>query len=271
MNIGKIYQLLLISSFFYFTLLNCSSKSPTEEINLVSFSEKWFGGFNVHDMDNLVISNRIGSIYLYGNGLPDTLRAYLYKNISAETQNKADKHFDDISLEHNFVHDSVICSITSPSNSNLLEYYCRLDLEVTGKLQTYIQSPNYGVSLFYMDTTVYVLDSGGDIDLMKHSGSCDLKTLKGDIFTELIIRNNGFCRCNTSKGNIIVVIPSNTSATIYARTDEGVVSYSNLSISNLQESQGLLTGVLSDGNGEIRLETKKGNIELKGFATVSSF
>jgi len=268
MKFYKTYHFLLLLIFFCFILFNCSSNSPTEVINLVSSSEKWFGGFNIHDIDNLVVSNRIGSIYIYGNGLPDTVRAYWYKNVTAETKNKAEEHFGDIVLEHNIVNDSVICSITAPYNSDRLEYYSSLDLEVYGDLLTYIKSPNYKVTISYMDTTVYVLDSSGDIEIKKHNGSCELKTSKGDILVEMIIENRGFCRCYTSEGNIIVEIPSNTSATIYAKTDEGMVSYSNLTISNLQESQSMLTGELSKGNGEIRLETKKGNIEIKGFPTV---
>ncbi|MBN2286136.1 MAG: DUF4097 family beta strand repeat protein [Tissierellales bacterium] len=269
MKSNKKYHLLPFLIFLCFVLLYCSRNSPIESITLTSSSEQWFDRFEIQHIDNLVVSNRIGPISIYGNGLPDTLRAYLYKSVYAETKKKATEHFGDIVLQHYVTNDSAICSITAPHNTNRFEYYCALDLELYGNLLTYIKSPNYGVTFFYMDTTIYVQDSSGDIEIKKHNGSCEVKTSKGDILTEMIIKNKGFCRCYTSEGNIIIEIPSNTSATIYARADEGVVSYGNLTISNLHESKGLLIGELSEGNGEIRLETKKGDIEIKGLSITS--
>jgi|GEM_PF-682242 len=267
METKRTIQFVLFLLYLSFTLINCSNNSPTEVISLVSSSEQWFGGFKLENIDHLVASNRLGSIYIYGNSLPDTIQSYLYKNVSAETKNVAEEHFSDIVLEHSILNDSVLCSIAAPYYSAQLEYSCNLELEISGELQTYIKSPNNGVNIYYMDTTVYVLDSRGDIELRQHNGSCEVNTSKGDIITEMIIENNGFCRCYTSEGDITVEIPSNTSATIYAITDEGAVSYSNLTISNLSESQGYLSGELSNGQGEIHLETKKGNIEIKGFFT----
>ncbi len=64
---------------------------------------------------------------------------------------------------------------------------------------------------------------------------------------------------------IILKVPTNTSATIYAKTSAGSVTYSNLTISDLVESDGLLTGNLGSAHGEIHLETENGDIEIIGF------
>jgi len=53
-------------------------------------------------------------------------------------------------------------------------------------------------------------------------------------------------------------------ATIYAKTYSGTVTHNGLNIENLNQSYGLLTGILETGEGEIWLETKSGNIKIKG-------
>lgn len=264
MKIKYLFLLVFLSQL----LSNCTNKTPVESElpQLVAFNERCFGGFNSQNANKFIISNRLGFINILGNGLADTARTYLYKTVKTEKDAITSKHFNDIVFEKIFQNDSVICLIDAPENSGSVEYGCELTVEIDGALLTWIDSPNKGVSFFYMDTTVYVLDSGGDIEIKQHNGSCQVNTSHGDIEVEMIMKENGFCRCITAEGNIRLEIPGNSSAAIYAQTGEGVISCNNLNISNKQESPGLLTGSLSTGSGEIHLETQNGDIEISGFS-----
>ena len=263
-KISSLSYLLLFLSFLILFFLSCSSESPTEIVELVSSSVKWNGCLSGDGFNYLTVSNRIGPITIYGNGIPDTIRAYMYKRVSAENITKAGAHFDDISFEYTQLNDSIVCSVNAPENSASLKYYSSLDLEIFGEIPTFIKYPNEAASIYYMDTTVYVLNSNGTINLHQHHGSCDINTRNGDISIELILNDGGFCRAFTEEGNIVITIPSSISATLFAKTYEGTITTQNFTIIDQTESQGELSGTINEGNGEIHIETKKGNIEIIG-------
>ncbi len=242
----------------------CSQSSPTKPIDLSRYSDRWFNGFSIDNIDNFVLENPVGHISILGNGTKDSVMSYLYRSIDAENSAIADDNFNQIVFEYYFESDSTLCSVSSPANSDKLTYAGHYTLIVDGSMVTNVKAPNSGFSSLYMDTTIFVFDSSGDIDIKQHNGSCQVKTSKGNIAVEMIIKYNGFSRCFTTEGDIVLEIPNNSSATIYANSIEGIVSFNNLDILNLNESPGFLQGVLESGNGEIRLETMKGNIEING-------
>jgi len=246
-------------------LFGCDTDNPVETIKLVSSSSREFGEIMLSNNGSIKIENRIGGIILSGLSNRDTIDYFLYRMVKAETAAKAQERFEDIVLVSEGKDDTLNCSISAPKNSEYYEFYSSLSLDVPHKVPCTVKSPNLGVTASYLDTTLTILNSNGTIDLIKHSGSCDVKTSAGDVSIEIMVPENGFCRSVTSSGDIVLNIPTNTSATIYAKTSAGSVTYSNLTITDLVESDGLLTGKLGSANGEIHLETENGNIEIIGF------
>ncbi len=246
-------------------LFGCDSDNPVETIKLVSSSGRVFGEIVLSNNGNMKIENRIGGIILSGVSSRDTIDYFLYRMVKAETVAKAQGRMNEIVLVSEGKDDTMNCSISAPQNSEYYEFYSSLSLDVPYKMPCIVKSPNLGVTASYLDTTLTILNSNGTIDVIKHSGSCDVKTSAGEISIEMMVPGNGFCRSYTSTGDIILKLPTNTSATIYAKTSAGSITYSNLTISDLVESDGLLTGKLGSANGEINLETESGNIEIIGF------
>jgi len=190
---------------------------------------------------------------------------FLDKTINAETRIKVLEQFDAIVINSMSENDSLKCSVTAPYNSDYFEYYSDLNLDVPYKVPCTINSPNNGVLTTYLDTTLYVQNSFGKIEVEKHEGSCDLKTSAGDILIEMILPENGYCRSYSASGKIKLKIPKLSSASVYAKTLNGTVTFTNLDILNIEEADGLLSGKLAEGNGTIHLETKNGDIEIAGF------
>jgi len=157
------------------------------------------------------------------------------------------------------------CSVNTPNNSDYYNYFCNLFMEIPYEMPCTIKSPNKGVSAYSLDTTLYVLNSSGEIDVARHNGSCDLKTSFGDILVEISIPENGYCHCKTASGNIKVMIPTTSSASILAKTSNGKITFTNLDIKISEEYPGFLSGSIGSGKGSIYLETDDGNIEIIGF------
>lgn len=246
-------------------LFGCKSNSSTEVIKLVSASGPEFGEFVITGADQIEIENEIGGIILNGSNSKDTIQYYLNKMVRAETVLKAESEFSEIKLINEQEDNSIKYSIFAPENSAYYEYYCSMSLDIPYELPCSINQPNKGVHSNYLDSTLIIQNSTGMIEVTKHTGSCDVKTSLGNIFIETILPEKGFCRSYSASGNIRLEILVNTSATIYAKTADGLVSYENLTILDLEESDDQLIGKLGSGDGEIYLETNQGNIEIVGF------
>jgi DUF4097 and DUF4098 domain-containing protein YvlB len=65
-------------------------------------------------------------------------------------------------------------------------------------------------------------------------------------------------------GNVSLTIPDSTSARVEAKTTNGAVSVSGLSIRDMSSSRTAVTGTLGGGSGVIRLTTVNGNVSLAG-------
>jgi hypothetical protein len=245
-------------------ICGCNSNSPTEIVKLVATSEREFGELEISRIKNLKVENRIGGILL--NGIDYTpMEYYLYKTVRAETILKGQERFDEIRLESNAENDTINYFISSPDSSAYFEYYCSLSMDILHDISCVVKSPNRGVFANFMDATLTVLNSTGKLEILKHTGSCDVKTSVGDVLIEMILPDKGYCRAYTNSGNIRLKILRTASATISARTGNGSILFYNLEISDLQHDNDSLSGKLGSGTGEIYLETKSGNIEIVGF------
>jgi len=132
------------------------------------------------------------------------------------------------------------------------------------EIQCIIRNMVEGIYVAYMWSDLTVRNTKDHIDIRDHYGSCDIHTNKGEVKIEIDIPPSGYCKAATERGDIVLTIPHQTSATIYAKSYSGTATYNGLNIENLNQSYGLLTGILETGEGEIWLETKSGNIKIKG-------
>ena len=255
----------VLLSVIIFLFVGCKSDSPLEVISLVSAYGQESGGISIGDHNVLVVDNRIGGIIINGRDSIDVIDYFLYKQVNAETIVGAQQQFGEIVLLSSTENDSLKCTISAPLNSERFEYYCSLSLDVPARLPCVIKSPNRAVSTAYLDTTLTVSGSEGDIEVARHSGSCDLETTEGDILVEMILPQSGFCRSLTMSGDITLGIPATTSANIFAKTGAGSITTTDLNLSDMLVTDSTLSAVLDSGLAEIRLETMNGNIQIIGF------
>lgn len=245
--------------FFVILLIGCkdnSSQSP----DLTTYTNKSYGGMKLTNEKVLVVRNTNGLINIQGAASTDTLTWYLFKSVQAETQVKGDEKFSYLKLSTKSVGDTLfvdVYSIVQESNLN-----CGVTLTVPSRLICKIEEVVGNVNVSDLDSML-TIENAPLVALMRHNGSCQISGGTGNNSLEIAIPENGFCRVKISSGNILLRIPTDESASVYAKSLNGVVSQKGLTIAVDEQSSGFLSGKLGLGNGEIRLETSQGNIQIE--------
>jgi len=251
--------------FMIFLVLSCSREEYTAPPTFETYGMREFDGIKLSGEHTLQAQNRIGSIYIYGQVLDDTIMVYIYKTITAESKELAQDHFADIRLKHSSHNDTLYTSIDPVYHPKIEQYSCALFLTIPYQMTCMIQNTTETVSVSDLNSKLIVKNSNNEIEVIRHVGSCEVNTLEGNISIEVAIPDSGFCRGVTACGNILLKIPDTTSSRLSAYSHSGKVGYSNLTFANTVQKSDSLAGILKDGDGEIYLETKEGDIEIIGF------
>lgn len=245
--------------FFVILLIGCkdnSSQSP----DLTTYTNKSYGGMKLTNEKVLVVRNTNGLVNIQGAASTDTLTWYLFKSVQAETEVKGDEKFSFLKLSTQVVGDTLFVNVYSTVNESNLN--CGVTLTVPSGLICKIEEAVGNVNVYDLDS-VLTIENAPIVALTRHNGSCQISSGTGNNSLELFLPENGYCRVKISNGNILLKIPTNVSASVYAKSLNGVVSQKGLTIAVDEQSSGLLSGKLGSGNGEIRLETSQGNIQIE--------
>jgi predicted membrane protein len=104
----------------------------------------------------------------------------------------------------------------------------------------------------------------GVVNATEVSGSVNVAVTNGTISGKVFIPENGSCILSLVNGNVSLLVPRTTSATVSATVTLGTVSVSNLPMTYTTNTPVVVTGVLSGGKGSIRLSTVTGVVQLVG-------
>lgn len=245
--------------FFIIVLVGCKDNS-TKSPDLATYTNKSYGGLKLSGEKVLVVRNANGLVNIQGAAATDTLTWYLFKSVQAETQVKGDEKFSYLKLSTQNVGDTLFVDIYSTVNENYLN--CGVTLTIPSGLICKIEKAVGNINISDLDS-VLTIENAPIVDLKRHGGSCQISGGAGNKSLELALHENGFCRVKISSGNILLKIPTDVSASVYAKSLNGVVSQKGLTFTVDAQSSGFLSGKLGSGNGEIRLETNQGNIQIE--------
>jgi len=244
---------------FIILLIGCKDNSSLSP-DLATYTNKSYGGLGLTGEKVLVVRNANGLVNIQGTASTDTLTWYLFKSVQAETQVKGEEKFSYLKLSTQVVGDTLFVDVSSIVNESNLN--CGVTITVPSKLICKIEKAVGNVNVSDLDS-VLTIENAPIVALTRHNGSCQISGGAGNNSLELALPENGFCRVKISSGNILLKIPSDVSASVYAKSLNGVVSQKGLTIAVDEQSSGFLSGKLGSGNGEIRLETNQGNIQIE--------
>jgi Putative adhesin len=112
---------------------------------------------------------------------------------------------------------------------------------------------------------ISLVTSRGEITLAKVQGSVTVRSSRGNVDVDLTNPNRGV-EVSSSRGNVIVRVPRTFAAELDARTNRGEVEcdlpLANKELSSAHRQQAL-SGTLNGGGKLVKLETSRGNIEIR--------
>ncbi len=239
-------------------------KQDSSVINPVTkiFSSGSSGNYSITNEQVLIVRNFMGSVMVNGEGTAHpAVRWYIYKTAETETEEQANSYFALLNPSFEKLNDTVIVTLTGPGE---LRVRGMLELDIPYNMKCVVEYSLRNTYVSQLDGSLYI-QSTSNVDVMKHNGSCEISCIEGNVSVETAIPFEGYCRVTVQTGDILITIPSNTSAEVYAKSKNGSVYQEGLTFTNIQQNENSIIGTLDSGMGEIRAVTGSGNIQLKGF------
>jgi len=259
---------ILISVFFIilcFLHISCERNDPVSIVHLEEASVREFGQFDLALENYISFDNKYGGIILDGTGDSSLVDFMLYKAVKAEKKSIAETHLEKIVYTKSIIEDTVNFIINAPGDGETLKYICGLTATVHYLTPCIITNALSTIDVNDLNADLLIRDAGGSINVLRHVGNSIVTTSLGDIKLITALSGSNKCIANTSIGNIKLFIPRDTSARIYAQAKNGIVAYSNLIFTEINEDSNIIDGKLGSGTGKIHLTTDIGNIEITGF------
>ncbi len=239
----------------------CTEKSPTTPRQEVT--ERTFGEIAFVNAQVVAVENPKGAVVITGESRQRSIGWTLDKAVQAETGQRARAQFAAIKISHRISTDTLFVSVEAPCNSSTLTYAGDLSLSVPRQAPCIVTQALY--SYVYDLAALVVLRNTLDVAIKRHSGSTQIVLAQGNIAIEAALPTHGFCFANTVKGDILLRIPTTTSANVLAQSGNGNVTFTGLALTNLEQKNSMIMGTLGTGSGEIRLATNIGNVQISGF------
>ena len=261
----KMYKIFLV--FFGFSIsyifIGCNNTSEPE--TFFEASDRYSNHLSFpSSVNQVVVTNPIGFIYLFGNTDITKVSYVLDRKVNAKSKSIAESELKTINLEYTVSNDTLYCNIVHHKDLNNF-YDCTLNLDVPFNKDVIIKNPNKGIHSAYLNSNLKVETDAYETIIEQHTGSVEARSTAGNIVSIISIPQNGFCRCISETGDIIARIPTSASVNVELKTTFGSISYSNLNLNITTFTNQLITGTLGNGEGDIYLESNYGEVKLEGF------
>ncbi len=249
-----------LSPFLFLILLGCKSDPPDSQSNYSTYKENSEGNYTLSGEGTIVIKNFLGPLIVNGEiSAHPSVRWFIDKNVQAESEEEANKIFPLINPDIQKQGDTIFLTLNAAIAAAI---ECGLEIDIPVKMVCRIDHVLGNSSVSYMDSLL-IVQSASNVAVSNHSGSSEISLNSGNISVETALQEDEFCKVNINTGNISIKIPVNTSVEVYAKSNAGNVSNSGLTFTTIRQTNNSINGTLGEGDGEIRAETKAGNIILQ--------
>lgn len=160
--------------------------------------------------------------------------------------------------------DSIVVESVHP-RADGRPYVVDYTLEVPARLVGEIATVNGDVEVEGLENGVTIQILNGSATLTDIQGSTETDVANGDTTAEISIVNDEVIDLAVLNGAISLSIPSGTNAELEARTDNGEVTVTGLTLTNELITSNVVTGTIGTGTGSIMLNVDNGDITLRGF------
>jgi len=257
----------LISLLFITLLLSCLVIDPIDNTSNTNYSASESFSFDIEakNQKNIEIKGINGPITVDAKLGISTVKIWGERIVDSESVEDAEEHLKMLEVVVTDHNDGISVRTEQPNESHGRNYQVNYNVIIPIYWDVCVGNVNGGVEIDSLEANINVGIVNGDVVLTDIAGSIVVSVTNGAIYSKVALPLKGYSRLNTVNGKIQFEIPKTTSAQFAANLTNGTISVTNLTLKNMISSRNSISGVLGDGEGEIRLVTVNGSISANGF------
>ena len=225
----------------------------------------FFFEVNISNQIRIGIVGVNGTVDIVGQDGATTVSIRGERRVGSDSVQDAKRHLDELEVQVTDLGDEVLVRTDQPRNTGGRDYVVDYTIALPSDLIVDVALVNGEITIDAIENTVRVDNVNGNVQLTNIVGNAHVTLVNGNIESDVVLPMNGEIDQSTTNGNIILSIPSATSADFSAAVTNGAISTSNLLLSNQVQTPRSLEGMLGSGEGDIALRTVNGAINVHGF------
>lgn len=206
-----------------------------------------------------------GDVFIDGYNDAESIIVESQLRVGSDSLVDAEEQLAKLEIQVTNQDDEVLIRTIEPEKSGEHEYIVDYYIIVPSYLEADVTLVNGDITVQNIENSVSIVAVNGDMFLWDIFGNIDIDHVNGSIDSSVTLPNNGDIMIFTDNGNIVLNIPTSTSAIFAASGTNGSISTSNLEFIAVKQTLQSLTGTLGNGEGVIDLGTINGNITVIGF------
>jgi hypothetical protein len=234
----------------------CSSKS-TAPPQLFTANGTANGEIPLQELKALRCVSARGPVTVEGEGL-GVVRWSLSRSATAPTQAQANAALAEIVPTWSVAGDTLVLDVAASSIAGTYSYGA-VTLGIPFQMDCVVEDAKGPVRVSSLLNLLKVRGQDA-VSVEQHTGSCDVVVTQGELRLDVALPETGTCTGETGVGNITLRLPQSASAALIARTHDGSVSVTGLTLAGRVDSAGFVSGTLGSGTAPVRVETRHGDI-----------
>jgi DUF4097 and DUF4098 domain-containing protein YvlB len=214
---------------------------------------------------NLRLDGMNGEIEIIGEPGGDSVMVTAEARVGSDTFMDAQEGLDQLEVTVTDGNDEISVQTEQPNNTEGRQYIVDYTITVPSDLAVNVSLVNGHVTIQDIDNSISVILDNGNVDFLDIYGNAVVSVVNGNVIGKLIFFPAGEAMISTVNGDIELSIPTVTSAELFGLVDNGIISWDNLNLEDIQSTNKSLQGTLGTGSGLIDLKTVNGNIDILGF------
>ena len=253
--------------FFILSHTSCLIIDPIDDVSNTNFkaSESFCFDIAVKNQHRIVIDAINGAITVKGKAGMSSAKISGQRIVESESYADAEAHLHQVEVIISDSNDEIQVETKQPAVTYGRQYQVIYYISIPDYWDIEIESVNGLVRIDSLNADIHLEVVNGDVVLNEIFGNIATGITNGQLNAKVTVPHQGFCKIDMVNGQIQLGIPKTTSAEFLAKVTNGIVGVSNLVLNNMVSSRNLVSGVLGNGQGTIKVETVNGTISVIGF------
>jgi DUF4097 and DUF4098 domain-containing protein YvlB len=231
------------------------------------FANKTFSqNVTVNGQINLDLDGVNGEVVINGQPGGDTVTVTAEARVGSDSFEDAQAGLDQLEISVTDNNSTIFVQTVQPVFTQGRQYVVDYTITVPSDLTVRVTIVNGHVTVNDMDNSVFVVVENGNVDFADIFSDVTVSVENGGVNGTVTLPANGEAIVSTVNGDIDLDIPKSTSAELFALVTNGNISWDNLDLMDVQQTNQSLKGTLGDGAGLIDLKTINGYIDIVGFS-----